>query len=269
MERHRMRTHLVTLALALLALPAAASADSIFVFVPGTSDPWLAGVPVGTKASGYPSGVPDIDSAPANSPAQVPGLPVTGGFKMTFNATGTAAYGPPPVIGPDTKMSGPDGMLYYGRFIHHLKGAQNGISDAWTPINGLLGVFLDGSSPLGKTAPGTLDFRTGAGTGYASIAPALRQVFFIGDGLDAGAAQQQVTAPTGATRLFLGISDGWNWTDNGGPNRKGYAVRVTYENVAVRPAAVDTPEPGSLALLAVGAACLGWRIRRRKASGAA
>lgn len=242
---------LCTLVVALL-VPSSAWADFITTFVPGSADPWLAGMPNGATASGYTPGSVGVDTAPGNSPVQVVGLPISTGTILIFSATGSAAYGPAPTSGPDSKFSGPDGMLYQGNFIHHLAGPENGISDIRTPINALLGAFLGPAAPNTSTAPGTLDFRSSGnvagGTGYGTLGPGLQQVFFIGDGLDAMGHQQQITAPAGATRLFLGTADGWEWVGN----RGGYDVRVS-----------DVPEPGSLALLGVGAGLCVCALRRR------
>jgi hypothetical protein len=47
------------------------------------------------------------------------------------------------------------------------------------------------------------------GTEFATLTPALGQVFFIGDGLTGtgSGSVQTFTVPRGATRLFLGIAD--------------------------------------------------------------
>jgi len=70
----------------------------------------------------------------------------------------------------------------------------------------LTGVFLDEQEPSG-TAPPRLDF-TGQDS-FPELSPALRQTFFIGDGLTGtgGGQAQQFHVPQGATRLFLGFSD--------------------------------------------------------------
>lgn len=57
--------------------------------VAGTSDPWLTGMPAGSTAC---SG----DVAPAQSPAQVNGVPFAAGSILTFQATGSVNYGPAP-----------------------------------------------------------------------------------------------------------------------------------------------------------------------------
>lgn len=185
---------------------------------------------------------------------QVTGFTISGGTVLTFSADGTAAYGPLPLApAPDNKSSGPKGMLYQDNYIHHLAGAENGLSDIHTRINALLGVFLGPGSPNTSTAPDTLDFRpsgnVAGGFGYSTLSPGLQQVFYIGDGLDAMGHQKQIIAPEGATRLFLGTADGYEWVGN----RDGYNVRVS-----------DAPEPGTLTLVGIGAGLCACALRRRR-----
>jgi len=61
-----------------------------------------------------------------------------------------------------------------------------------------------------------LDFTTPAGRDYTVLSPALKQPFFIGDGLTSSGAVQRVIAPAGATRLFLGTMDNYEWNNNEG-----------------------------------------------------
>jgi len=76
-----------------------------------------------------------------------------------------------------------------------------------TKVFFLVGVFLDNTTPV-DPAPARLDF-TG-NDGFTEIRPALRQTFFIGDGLTGTSAgkTQKFHVPPGATRLFLGFADG-------------------------------------------------------------
>ncbi len=81
----------------------------------------------------------------------------------------------------------------------------------------LAGVFLDDSEPA-NPAPASLDFSDDAiGHSFSSLAPQLRQVFFIGDGLTGtGSGSEQVfVVPPNATRLYLGIPDVY-YDDNSG-----------------------------------------------------
>jgi hypothetical protein len=200
----------VVLVTVVLSSHAVAQTTTISVTVPGTSDPWLAGMPPGSTASGG-------DTAPAESPVETLGLTLLPGELLTFSATGGVANG------SGIPLRGPDGS----GFTPHREGAENGISDVVAPGNALMGIFLNANQPDLSTAPSSLDFRaTGnvvGGVNYLSLSPVLKQVFFIGDGLTNDAATQTVVVPTGATRLFLGTMDGFRWSDNVGS----FEVQVT------------------------------------------
>jgi hypothetical protein len=114
----------------------------------------------------------------------------------------------------------------------------------------LVGVFLSDAEPA-DPAPTQLNV-TGI-TNATSFAPQLAQTFFIGDGLTGtGTGQiQEFRVPIGATRLFLGFSDGWaaqglpGWYD---------------DNSGVLNATLTiTPEPCTLALFGLTA----FALRRR------
>jgi hypothetical protein len=192
---------------------AAASATSVTLDVPGVSDVWLAGQPDGTILSdGYPSD----DVAPANSPVLAStGLSLAAGSPLTFVVTGIVDYGGCAPTSPD----GDDGcgILSAREFF--------GISTYVGPINALVGVFLDDSVPSGA-APAGLDFSTRAEQSQPGVAPLLNQVFFIGDGLTGtgSGSVQQFRVPAGATRLFLGSSDGPGANYN---NTSSYSVTVS------------------------------------------
>jgi len=118
------------------------------------------------------------------------------------------------------------------------------------PINSLVGVFLDDTQPSLSSAPGALDF-TG-NLNFSTLNPSLRQVFFIGDG-QAGSLTQQFFVPTGATRLFLGTMDGYQWANNSGA----FTLDVNYVTAAV-------PEPETYALMLAGLGAVAWFSRRRR-----
>jgi hypothetical protein len=165
--------------------------------VPGTSDPWLGGMPNGSVAS---SG----DSAPAESPVLISGI--TAGSTYTFTVSGSVNNAPGP------SGLGPDGGIFYP----HFDGAQNGIATLINaPINSLIGVFLDSTQPDLSGAPGGLDFST-LGVDFSVLSPELKQPFFIGDGMTSSSMIQQFIAPPGATRLVLGTMDGFGWYNNDG-----------------------------------------------------
>jgi hypothetical protein len=81
-----------------------------------------------------------------------------------------------------------------------------------TPADALLGVFLDDTQPNVSAAPDPFAYLPDA----ATVAPGLKQPFFIGDGLTLSGGVQQFIVPAGATRLFLGTADGYGWYNNVG-----------------------------------------------------
>ena len=125
------------------------------VVVPGTSDPWLAGMPNGSTAS---SG----DSAPTESPVLVPGLTLSAGETLTFSVTGSVSH----ILAPSGDT--PDGSK--GGAIPHFGGAQNGIAGLTAPFNSLVGIFLSNVQPSLSAAPSSLDFPI-SGLGFASLSP--------------------------------------------------------------------------------------------------
>jgi hypothetical protein len=168
--------------------------------------------------------------------------PAIGGVNF-FNGLG------PPFFGP-----GGNGLN--GSNLNSL----GGISGYIGPQGPLAGVFLNDDIPLGP-APATLDFTAGDGIEFDSLSPLLGQVFYIGDGVTSGGEFQTFIAPTGATRLFLGIPDGFGFV--GGPgayddNDGSYRVRIGVNEVPP-----PVPEPQSLALLAAGLGLFGYLARRR------
>ena len=248
-QRHRSRLPLLAAILILVSLGAPVLAQVVVVpSVPGSSNPFLAGMPNGTLCC---SG----DSAPAQSPVQVTGLPVTPGWRLTFSVTGSVDNtGAPPTLPPD-------GSGLFSTV------SNDGIAGATWPINALVGVFLDNNLPTATVAPAALDFSGGGiGTAFTTLSPGLKQAFFIGDGLTGNGTGtvQKFVVPTGATRFYLGTSDGVGWFNNSGA----FAVTVT----ATAPSPVSAPVASqiptlsewALALLAialvVGAA---YAIRRR------
>jgi hypothetical protein len=181
-----------------------------------------AAVSVGGKASPYLAGMPDgstccsTDSAPAESPVQVGGFALAPGMVLTFGVTGSVSND---LNKPPTDP--PDGSVF---FISPFTGqpgtpAANGIAAINAPVNALVGVFLDDHEPTSSATPAELDFSAGGlGMGFTTLCPALKQVFFIGDGLTGSGtgAIQQFVVPAGATRLFLGTVDGFDWNTNSG-----------------------------------------------------
>ncbi|HEY1687002.1 MAG TPA: hypothetical protein VGG19_19735 [Tepidisphaeraceae bacterium] len=212
-----------------VGLPTAKAA--VTVNVPGTSNPYLSGMPAGSTADGG-------DIAPDQSPVELDG--VSSGEVFTFSATGAVNNGGG--SGSEYGNGGPDGIQGF----QVSPGDQNGMSGLNTPVDAVLGVFLDDNQPDGFSSPSDLDFSTTDEQNFQSLSPELRQVFFIGDGLDASNNVQQFIAPVGATRLFIGTADGYGWNDNSGS----FDVTVT-----------ALPEPAGVWMLGVG--CVSLLQRRR------
>jgi hypothetical protein len=174
------------------------------ITVPGTANPWLAGMTNGFAEAGG-------DSAPAQSPVLFTSF--TPGAALQFTASGSADYG--------GQSAGPTGIAGY--FIDHA--AEDGIGPiAGSAVDSLIGVFLDDSLPdPSASMPDPLNFSSDASRNYYAIRPRLLQPFYIGSGTNANGQQQNVIVPPKATRLFLGIQDGFGWYNNGGS----FAVIVT------------------------------------------
>ena len=127
----------------------------------------------------------------------------------------------------------------------------------------LVGLFVAPGGPSGS-APASLNFVT-SGTGFSTLSPLLDQVFFIGDGLtgNGSGTLQTFIVPTGATQLYLGISDANAY--NGAPgfyfDNTGNFL-VTTNSVAVPTSPI--PEPSSLLLLATGGLGLLATVGRKR-----
>jgi hypothetical protein len=232
----------------------AAGAATTTVSVPGVADIWLAGQPAGTVLNG---GFPGSDVAPTNSPVLGSGgLTLTPGTALTFVVSGFSDYNG--CASPTPDGGGPCGAA--------AQPAALGISGYNGPVNALVGVFLDGSVP-GGAAPPALDFSTPALQQQATVAPQLRQIFYIGDGLTGTGAgtRQQFIIPNGATRLFLGASDGVGANYNNFGSMLASVTDATPSNV---PSTANIPvnDPAALALTALLLAMAGayWARRRRR-----
>lgn len=198
--------------------------------IPSTSNPWLAGMPAGVWANtGNPHNNPDPSgknqttlkgnvgrqnegsAASLASPTFANGVPITGGQTLSFDGMiGTATN--------DNDFNSrftADGDLTWME--KNFKGAEFGKSDLVAPINSVVAVFLSDNVPTTEgAAPATLNFSTAASRDFLILAPKLRQPFYIGDGRRSGGEVQRFVVPPGATRLFIGMMDGYEWNNNVG-----------------------------------------------------
>jgi hypothetical protein len=193
----------------------------VTVRVPGTANPYLAGMPSGTKSyfgimTGLGSGPRAYDIAPDQSPVLVE-LSLAGAVAVSFTASGAVRNV------PDDFFSAPDGEL---RVEHHQVGFEHGISDVVAPMDSLLGVFLGDDRPDRGRIPRALSLRS---ADLVTLSLQLRQVFFIGSGATKTGIRRRFVVPQGATRLFLATMDACCWYDNEGS----FSVTVTTERSVV------------------------------------
>lgn len=220
-------------------------------WVPATSNPWLAGMPAGTVANANnPSRNPDFagvnfkddgkrikrnkgtngegsqgtagtaesnyaawgDYAPKKaSPIEAGTLRVRPGQTITFDALNGGANN----SNSQVRFSA-DGNT--GWVIDNFGGNENGMSNIRSPINAVIAVFISDGRPdqNGTATPSVLDFSTASSRDFQTLRPQRNQIFFIGDGRRDNGEIQHFVVPEGATRLFIGTMDGWEWSNNVG-----------------------------------------------------
>jgi hypothetical protein len=181
------------------------------------------------------------------------------GRRIEFSeVTGTVSAGPGwPDVGPDggTVGIGPT----YGTNIFSYNGVSGIVANRFLFLTG---VFLTDDQPVEGAAPDRLDFRT-IGTEFHVLAPLINQSFFIGDGRTTAGESQQFQVPEGATRLYLGFLDSYNfgWTQDGDLP---YAYWDNTGSLTATFTVNAVPEPSTFVLASIaGAATIFLRAFRR------
>lgn len=207
--------------------------DACVLDVGATCDPgFAAGDEQLGQATGLPVTVPGTADIFGAGQAQPPALdgnpgPGTGGGTVPPDVSFASAAGEvltvPSVTGAvycDSSMvrtatpNGPCGGDSSATDLNPV-GAISGIVD--TNSNDFLtGVFLSGAPPTGSP-PASLNFSSSAiGADYTTLSPQLGQTFLIGNGRTSSGTLHQIIVPAGATRLSLGIADGYDFEGDPG-----------------------------------------------------
>jgi len=230
-------------------------------YVSTYSNPWLAGEPTGTQGSQPDPGWDGQGANPehpweydiAGPPGEFAssGEPYASPVQASINVTPGATITLSNVIGQgnndftlssEYNAAGSDNGYTANYDDSASNGvAEHGMADVTMPINAVNAVFLGSTLPDSNTAPPILDFSTQTERDYTAgtnngeaiangiFAPQLQQVFYVGNGLTSTGQQESVVVPAGATRVFLGTMDGWEWSNNSG----GFTVTMTQTSIAI------------------------------------
>ncbi len=190
-----------TLVVALLFLSVPGSVSAQDLTVSGKACPFFAGqsFPVPPATTGDSSDYHGDQTDPTIMP---PHIGVCMGSMVSISAEGI--WGHP-------QLSGPDGYDKWAP-THNEYVNLGGISRATARRNTLLGVFLTDDPPDPGAMPPELTSPT--------TSPLLQQAFAIGSSLE------YITVPEGATRLYFGLNDGYEWINNVG------SLEVTVTTIA-------------------------------------
>jgi Flp pilus assembly protein TadG len=193
--------------------------QSVDTTVDGVMNLWFAG----QNSSATANYAGDVSTATQSSPRLVTGLNLMPGASLEFSATGQLSNV------PWTYNNTPDGD---GWICTNWTDNLGGMANCNLPINAVMGVFLTDADPRSSAAPDGLDFSTPESRDYTTLAPAIAQPFFIGDGRTSGGLQQKIVVPPGATRLYLGSMDPYGWWNNAGTANVN--IRGTTQSIVVR-----------------------------------
>ena len=216
------------------------------VAVGSCNNPWLAGMPAGTVSNPLnPKGNPDYAGSVGSSGTPIGvNLVVSPGAGLAFDSiNGGASFDPSleltnadgyqnnmfsnrfatgrirPEDEPHIDYNGdgwPDGGWPSKWYSTDNQGQEHGKSDLAAPACSLVAVFLGPDGANVGTVPDQLVFDTKESRDFTVLYPELNQPFFIGDGRTSDGAQQEFVVPAGATTLYLGVMDVYEWNNNQG-----------------------------------------------------
>ncbi len=213
---------IITFTIAALILTAADSAIAdMTLSVSGKACPYFSGQTFGSIPT---VGEYYFDYDTRDRYTMPPWIDVTG-FSGPLSITATGVWGHPDLSGPDGYAAwDPTHQEYIDLGISTVTGA---------PLNALAGVFLGPDVPVAGSAPIPLVY------GADMTSPDLQQTFIIGSSLGG------INIPVGATRLFFGLNNGYQWADNVGE------LSVTV-----------IPIPGAVLLGMLGLGVAGMKLRK-------
>jgi Flp pilus assembly protein TadG len=184
---------------------------------------WLAGTPDNTTVTNNAANAAQYDnSGTVASPKQRPvaidldALGFKPGDTISFaGIDGTGAYKAGATFGPDGDVTR-NVSVGDGSTPPVPTDAFNGIANTRAPIGSVIASFASDAAPTATAAPACLDFGSAAQRDYTQLSPQLKQVFYVGDGERSNGVRQTIVIPAGATRVFVGMMDAWQWNDNVG-----------------------------------------------------
>jgi Flp pilus assembly protein TadG len=192
--------------------------------VSAQGDPWLSGMPAGSLASYNDYAGTDPDSSDPKkrkqSPKQIT-IPVIPGSYITFSKIeGDAAHGP--TLGHYDPEGETANIFTHGADSPNggTPAAENGIGDVKMPIGAFMGVFLNDNRPDSTSAPTQVRDYSSTSSRQKEFYDDIKakQPFYIGDGMTGSGSGkvQKFKVPSGVTRLFVGMMDGHEWSNNVG-----------------------------------------------------